>query len=70
MRTAVIKEVQELNEHEIELLLNDDNFQNDVMEYVHENVSSVEKESDYVVLYLENIQDKECLIDGDKVTLI
>ena len=40
-----------------------------VLEY-YDSFEKVEKESDYVVLYLENIQDKECLIDGDKVTLI
>lgn len=61
MRTAIIKEVQELSEHEIELLLNDDNFQNDVMEYVHEIVSSyVDDMLDYIKPYLYDYKITPC----------
>ena len=36
MKKVIIKEVQELNEHELELLLNDDSLQYDIMNYVEE----------------------------------
>ena len=36
MKKVIIKEVQELNEHELELLLNDDSLQYDIMNYVDE----------------------------------
>lgn len=61
MRTAVIKEIQELNEHEIELLLNDDNFQNDVMEYVSEILSLyVDDMLDYIKPYLYDYKVTPC----------
>lgn len=39
MRTVVIKEVSELNENELRLLLKDDHLQDDIMEYVYNTES-------------------------------
>ena len=40
-----------------------------ILEY-YDSFEKVESESDYVTYYLENLYDSECLIDGNKVTLI
>ena len=40
-----------------------------ILEY-YDSFEKVESESDYVTYYLENLYDSECLIDGERVTLI
>ena len=57
-----------------------ESYVNDITEYLikefvgildyYDSFEKVEMESDYVTYYLENIYDSECLIDGNKVTLI
>ena len=57
-----------------------ESYVNDIVEYLikefvrildyYDSFEKVEMESDYATYYLENIFDSECLIDGDKVTLI
>ena len=64
--------------HAIQDLL--ESYVNDIVEYLikefvgildyYDSFEKVEMESDYVTYYLENIYDSECLIDGNKVTLI
>ena len=57
-----------------------ESYVNDIVEYLinefvrileyYDSFEKVEMESDYITYYLENIFDSECLIDGNKVTLI
>ena len=57
-----------------------ESYVNDIVEYLikefvgildyYDSFEKVEMESDYVTYYLEGIYDSECLIDGNKVTLI
>ena len=57
-----------------------ESYVNDSVEYLinefvgildyYDSFEKVEMESDHVTYYLENIFDSECLIDGNKVTLI
>lgn len=53
MRTVIIKEVNELTNNELELLLKDDHLQNDIMEYVY-NMESlyIDDMLDYIKHYL------------------
>lgn len=50
----------------IECLLNE--FVN-VLQY-YDSFETVSNQSDYVENYLENIHDRDCLVDNDKVTLL
>lgn len=64
--------------HAIQGLL--ESYINDIVEYLinefvgildhYDSFEKVEMESDYITYYLENIFNRECLIDGNKVTLI
>ena len=57
-----------------------ESYVNDIVEYLikefvgildyYDSFEKVEMESDYVTYYLENTFNRECLIDGNKVTLI
>ena len=64
--------------HAIQDLL--ESYINDIVEYLinvfvgildyYDSFEKVEMESDYITYYLENIFNRECLIDGNEVTLI
>ena len=57
-----------------------ESYINDIVEYLinefvgildrYDSFEKVEMESDYITCYLENIFNRECLIDGNEVTLI
>ena len=57
-----------------------ESYINDIVEYLinefvrilkyYDTFEKVKMESDYVTYYLENIFNRECLVDGNKVTLI
>ena len=57
-----------------------ESYVNDIVDYLikefvgildyYDSFEKVEMESDHITYYLENIFNRECLIDGNKVTLI